>query len=855
MIGRSLDYWLSSGIKDFGYYHYQQYEGPYEVCGDLGELALHKMLHSGRCYWLDKDSGVLTLDEPRELSFNWKKARGGKQIAYQVEPKITAIARVAKLWYFDTTNCCAGFLKSGLLSPEQVAKLVAAPLIPKSKLEAVSRRLLIDMPHYQWPTPVELGIKKVHISGVVPQFQLRLHSREHQHGDMPGQRYHCAQLSFHYRSAEGAICLADFSSEEHSSWSDGNTVYRVERNRSAEFTAIETMVDLGMVLDRDFGQLHEFKLAAKSLSEPMLTWIPTARTTKESAANWHTLLETELPRLQEQGWEIITDDNFALSFIEAEHWHAEVEDAGGQWFSLSLGIEFDGQKINLLPILVQLLTELETPQQLREYLQEEPNVLVLADEHCWLKLPSERLLPIFETLVELYDHQALDEDGKLKLPLHSVQLNDLLNDPALTWHGADELQRLNERLRNFEGIQAVDMPANFNAELRVYQQQGLNWLQFLREFQFNGILVDDMGLGKTVQTLAHLLLEKQQGRMQQPTLIVAPTSLMGNWRREIQRFAAELTVLLLHGPERQALFDSIHSHDIILTTYPLLHRDQDVLLREQFHYVVLDEAQYIKNPKSQTAQVCCQLKARHRLALTGTPMENHLGELWSIYHFLMPGFLGDLKRFNRLFRKPIENDADEHRQKQLNQRVRPFLLRRSKQDVLTELPAKTEIISMVTLQGKQRDLYESVRLAMDEKVRKEIAKKGLARSQIMILDALLKLRQTCCDPRIVSLPQARKVTQSAKLTLLMEILPEMLEEGRKVLLFSQFTKMLSLIEIELKERGITYSKLTGQTRKRDEAIDSFQNGTNSVFLISLKAGGVGLNLTAADTVIHYDPWW
>ena len=226
-----------------------------------------------------------------------------------------------------------------------------------------------------------------------------------------------------------------------------------------------------------------------------------------------------------------------------------------------------------------------------------------------------------------------------------------------------------------------------------------------------------------------------------------------------------------------------------------------------------------------------------------------------MYHFLMPGFLGPMDRFNRQFRKPIEKAADTDRMRQLQKRIKPFLLRRSKQSVAQELPEKTEIIRSVILDGKQRDLYESIRLAMDIKVREEINKKGLARSHIMILDALLKLRQVCCDPALVSLDKAKKVKQSAKMELLMEMLPEMIEEGRKILIFSQFTKMLAIIETAIKQKHITYSKLTGQTRKRDEAIEFFQNGPADIMLISLKAGGVGLNLTAADTVIHYDPWW
>jgi SNF2 family DNA or RNA helicase len=236
-------------------------------------------------------------------------------------------------------------------------------------------------------------------------------------------------------------------------------------------------------------------------------------------------------------------------------------------------------------------------------------------------------------------------------------------------------------------------------------------------------------------------------------------------------------------------------------------------------------------------------------------MENHLGELWSLFDFLLPGFLGDEKHFKRSWRTPIEQQGDNDRRRRLARRIAPFMLRRRKQDVLAELPPKTEIIRTVALGETQSALYESIRLSMEKRVRDAIATQGLARSHITILDALLKLRQTCCDPRLLSLAAAEKVQASAKLELLMDILPEQLEEGRRVLLFSQFTTMLGLIESELAGRGIPYSKLTGQTRKRDEAIEKFRSGQADVFLISLKAGGVGLNLTEADTVILYDPWW
>jgi len=253
--------------------------------------------------------------------------------------------------------------------------------------------------------------------------------------------------------------------------------------------------------------------------------------------------------------------------------------------------------------------------------------------------------------------------------------------------------------------------------------------------------------------------------------------------------------------------------------------------------------------------VACQLKARHHLCLTGTPMENHLGELWSLFHFLLPGFLGDEIRFSSIFRRPIEKGKNDERRKLLARRVAPFVLRRRKEEVVKELPPKTEIMQNVELAGAQRDLYESVRLAMHERVKAEVDRKGLSRAHIIILDALLKLRQICCHPQLLALPSAQKVKDSAKFELLMDLLPEMIEEGRRILLFSQFTSMLAIIESALKAQAIPYVRLAGDTVDRATPVARFQGGEVPLFLISLKAGGTGLNLTAADTVIHYDPWW
>jgi SNF2 family DNA or RNA helicase len=336
--------------------------------------------------------------------------------------------------------------------------------------------------------------------------------------------------------------------------------------------------------------------------------------------------------------------------------------------------------------------------------------------------------------------------------------------------------------------------------------------------------------------------------------VVCPTSLVENWRNEARKFAPALKVLVLHGPGRKQHFDSIPQHDLVLTTYPLIARDHQVLLSRQWHAAVLDEAQVVKNPAAATTRALRDIKARHRFCLTGTPMENHLGELWSLMSFANPGYLGDKTAFARAWRTPIEKRGDAACATALRRRIKPFLLRRAKAEVATELPPKSEIVESIVLEGAQRELYDAVRISMAAKVRKAIAERGLARSHIVVLEALLRMRQVCCDPRLLKLDDAVE-RPSAKLERLMEIVPELLSEGRKLIVFSQFTSMLELIRARLDDASIRYSLLTGQTTNRQSAIEQFQDGKSDVFLVSLKAGGVGLNLTAADTVVIFDPWW
>jgi SNF2 family DNA or RNA helicase len=576
-------------------------------------------------------------------------------------------------------------------------------------------------------------------------------------------------------------------------------------------------------------------------------------------------MKQQLPALREQGWQIDIRPGFQFDLTQVEGWYAEVDEAPGrEWFDLELGIVVEGRRISLLPVLLRLIQrnpELLDAHNLQRRKDDEALRLQLDATRATdgrplqVMLPFSRLKPLLATLGELYLRDQ-DPTQTLRLARPDAARLSHLEGMDLQWQGGDELRQVAHKLRD-SGSTAISSPQGLNAELRPYQLEGLAWLQTLREVGAGGILGDDMGLGKTLQTLAHLLTEKAAGRLDRPALVVMPTSLIPNWLDEAERFAPELRALALHGPSRKKAFEVMAGHDLLLTTYALLPRDLERFKELPLHLLILDEAQYIKNPASKAAQAVRQLEARQRLCLTGTPLENHLGELWSLFHFLMPGWLGDSQHFLRNYRNPIEKHGDGTRLAHLNARIKPFLLRRSKEAVATELPAKSEITQWVELSDRQRDLYETVRLAMDSKVREEIGRKGLARSQIVILEALLKLRQVCCDTRLIEESGTRspRGSSSGKLDSLMEMLEELIAEGRKVLLFSQFTSMLALIEDELHKRAIDYVQITGDTRDRRTPVQRFQKGEVPLFLISLKAGGTGLNLTAADTVIHYDPWW
>jgi SNF2 family DNA or RNA helicase len=400
------------------------------------------------------------------------------------------------------------------------------------------------------------------------------------------------------------------------------------------------------------------------------------------------------------------------------------------------------------------------------------------------------------------------------------------------------------------------------AVLRPYQKQGVAWLHFLRENGFGGILADEMGLGKTLQTLAFFnsLRDAQSGgahsALRAPHLIICPTSLVFNWLAEARKFTPELKVLALHGPERHAAFARINESALIVTSYALVRRDAERYREFEFDTVVLDEAQHIKNRQTQNAQAVKAVRSRHRLVLTGTPLENSVLDLWSIFDFLMPGYLGSAQDFRERYELPIAKAKDSAAQQRLARRLRPFLLRRLKKDVAAELPARLEQVSYAELTTEQRNIYQQVIEASRKEVLEAVGAQGLAKSRMVVLTALLRLRQVCCDLRLLNLENVDPATASGKLEIFGELLEECLDGGHRVLVFSQFVQMLTLLKERLTAEGIEYCYLDGSTVNRGAVVERFQkDNAIPVFLISLKAGGVGLNLTGADTVIHFDPWW
>jgi superfamily II DNA or RNA helicase len=480
------------------------------------------------------------------------------------------------------------------------------------------------------------------------------------------------------------------------------------------------------------------------------------------------------------------------------------------------------------------------------------------DSGAYARVPGGSIAHLRSILGMVDPNCRVSNTIKTQLSLAQAISLSRIQDKGFSLSTDRRLEALNEKLGSFSEIKAIKASKGFKGKLRHYQEEGISWLNFLHEFELGGILADEMGLGKTVQALAFFQnLRDQRSATKKPVLIVAPTSVITNWFYEVRKFTPNAKALMLHGPGRKAHFSEIPEYDFVLTSYALLRLDKYDLERHDFSYVVLDEAQNIKNPHAATTKAAKSLRTRHRLALTGTPTENRPMELWSIMDFLMPGYLGSYEFFRSNIERPIlEGGTQVQVAQMLNAKTKPFIMRRLKADVEKELPPKIESVLHVEMTPSQRQLYNQILNEVRPKVFEAVRKKGIQGASVSILAALLRLRQVCNHPNSIEAFKDLEGFDSGKFQLLKDILTEALESGRKILLFSQFRGMLSIIRGWLDEQRTSYLYLDGMTRNRQELIDRFSDDESvRLFLISLKAGGSGLNLMAADTVIIYDPWW
>ncbi len=510
-----------------------------------------------------------------------------------------------------------------------------------------------------------------------------------------------------------------------------------------------------------------------------------------------------------------------------------------KWFNLEINVEYDDISVPIDKIW-------KAWTQGKRYVQ--------LKDGSYTSLPESWLEKLGHKLIAL----GLDPEKPPKKRFENFEapvLDKILEDiPETTSDGFWDTLR--EKINDFQEIKQIEKPKGLSATLRPYQLQGVSYLNFLREYHFGGILADEMGLGKTIQTLTFLQYMKEQGH-KGPNLIIVPTSVLPNWEREAQKFVPDMKRLVIYGARRENLFKKIESSELIITTYALLRRDLDELMKFEFNAIILDEAQNIKNPNTITARSVRKMQARFRLCLSGTPIENTLLELWSLFEFLMPGFLGSQASFQKGFVKPIK-DGDDDSLGYLKARVKPFILRRTKNEVAKDLPPKVENIYYSALLDDQRDLYAALAKKLKEQVLQDVDEKGIGQSQISILDALLKLRQICCHPRLLKLdmPGFNANLSSGKFEAFKDLVTSIIDDGHKVLVFSQFVQMLHIIRNWLHMVEIPFCYLDGTSKDRFEQVDKFNNTPEiPIFLISLKAGGTGLNLTSADYVIHYDPWW
>ncbi|MBN1652202.1 MAG: DEAD/DEAH box helicase family protein [Deltaproteobacteria bacterium] len=708
-------------------------------------------------------------------------------------------------WHIDTTEGVARPVMDSV-TPAWLQRLYRSPALvqPMNDLP----RLLVE---YIPRVAASLGTDLPDLSSVAdvldapPRFQLRAS------GDIVGAE---VRLRVRYNGTEYPVKLAGLPSPlAFQPPAKGAARPRVvRRDVGTEMTAVQELFNLGF----EIGPTGE-ELVARG-DKAVRFWVEGI---------------SKLPK----SWERLIPDDLAHVVIRDKAVVPRVRVSSGiDWLSLDLTFTMGDIAVD--------------EDELRMCLEKGRHLVKLQDG-SYAPVKAEQVGEILSRMAEI----VATSGSRKKLPLSQAgRIQDLLklvSDQKIT----STTKEIFQKLDHIEQIESVSKPRTFKGTLRPYQKDGFSWLVFLHELGTGGILADDMGLGKTIQAIALLLWVKAQQKERQIHLVVAPTSVVPNWMREMKRFSPTLKSLMWQGPDRHNLAQQVEDVDVLITSYALLRRDEEFLQSLQFGYAILDEAQNIKNPLSATAHAAKKLKADHRLAMTGTPIENRLSEIWSIFDYVSPGLLGDLNRFEEKIARPIDR-GDERSAIKLRATIHPFVLRRVKSDVEKDLPPKIEQDIFVPMADEQANLYKQILQQVRANVLSEVEKQGVARSQIQILAALTRLRQVACDPRLIKLEGNWNDDESGKLSALREIMQSAVAGGHRTLIFSQFVEMLKLIRTVLDGDGVNYEYLDGSTKDRIVRVDRF-NGDSSVqaFLVSLKAGGTGLNLIGADTVIHFDPWW
>ena len=861
--------------------------------GQLGAMALQLASQTGRLFLDDGDASPgqpVTWGPAQALSWDWietqrpKSASVGWVLRAQLAVSGVQLCLNTPPLYLDAERGRCGPVTAEGIAPAALNALLKAPPIPEAALQKHQLALIQRLGPLPLPPSVQ-GITP--LQGITPRTLLQLTPTAPQ--DVARQGLIQARLSFEYAGHRG--WWADASDTVLLDTAGGR--FLLQRDRAAEQLAVTRLAELGL-LGNPAG---EFSIPGDWDQQSWLHWA-----------------DTDYAELRAAGFEVTVDEALDGWISHADTLDVQMQTQGedeatSPWFNLSLGMEINGKRHNILPWLPELIAAAAaSPIDPATGQPEIPPFIFLPDltstSGGFIRLPTETLRPWMAALLELVGDRNHDFSGdSLKLSrLDALRASAALGEGAV-WKGAASLRALVSQLSGKSELPEVPVPEGVKAELRPYQRQGLAWLQFLREHGLAGILADDMGLGKTLQTLALLIARSAGG----PALVIAPTSVCGNWLAEAARFAPGLQVAMYgdittsadledESSERNAaasdtLIDSAGNSQpgdatadpaaagnarlaarrkqvaalgpgqVLVCSYGLLQIDGDILTSRAWHSAVLDEAQAIKNAGTRRAKAASALQADFKLALTGTPIENRLSELWSIMGFANPGLLGSAEQFNQRFALPIERDADPQAGRRLRRLVAPFLLRRTKAEVLADLPARTEIVHEVVPGSRERALLEALRQQAEESVNQVLAAGGAAgpgagegQAQMHVLAALTKLRRAACDPRLVA-PELGLV--GAKVQEFERLAQELVAGRHKALVFSQFTDFLALLRERLDSAGLRYQYLDGSTpaAQRTQRVAAFQAGEGDFFLISLKAGGFGLNLTMADYVIITDPWW